>query len=421
MFEGLLSLVAILFGFGLLIVWHELGHLLAALSVGVKVEVFSIGFGRRLFGFRWRGIDVRISAIPFGGYVRFADEGNAGIPLEFFSRPLWQRIWVVVAGPLFSFILGPILIALALGISGRLSVMTTRIWRSHVVEFKDMDSVLTLNGEFLRSGERFLNLIGREGKKDVELLRGNRRLSFVITRRIPPESLEMRIPPVVGEVRKGWPAESAGLRVGDTILAVDSLRIFTWQQLVEYVKDKKDGSEVLLVVKRGKDTLRIQVKVRREGDRGFIGVTAAYRTYPMSPVEILKETGRLTFKFSVLLFDALKKVVKREAKVEETIGGPITIGAAMAVSAQQGLDRYLLLLAVITLQLAVINLFPIPGLDGGHILLFLVDEIYYRIRKRRIPMRAYFWIMMVGFSLLVTLAILVLGLDVFRLMTGKLR
>jgi len=94
--------LAVLFGFSLLIVWHELGHLLAALSVGIKVEVFSIGFGQRLWGFRAWGIDFRVSAIPFGGYVRFSDEGEGGIPREFFSRPLWQRIWVVLAGPLFS-------------------------------------------------------------------------------------------------------------------------------------------------------------------------------------------------------------------------------------------------------------------------------------------------------------------------------
>ncbi|NPA80856.1 MAG: RIP metalloprotease RseP [Thermotogae bacterium] len=420
MFEGLISIVAVLFGFSLLIVWHELGHLLAALSVGVKVEVFSIGFGHRLWGFKFKGIDFRVSAIPFGGYVRFSDEGAAGIPREFYDRPLWQRLWIAFAGPLFSFILGPILIAVALASTGKVSVMTTRIWRSHVVEFEDLDSVLTLNGEFLRSGERFLNLISSQGDKEVSLLRDGRNLEITVKRAIPPDSLEMRIPPVVGEVREGYPAAEAGLKVGDTIVSVDTLRIYTWQQLVEYVSPKGDGDTVILGVRRGGRTLHLKVGVRRDGDVGRIGVVVAYRTYPFSPPELLRETARLTLRFSVLLVDAVKKMVNRQVKVEEAVGGPITIGAAMATTAQQGIDRYFLLLALITLQLAVINLLPIPGLDGGHILFFIVDEMYFRIRGRRIPEKAHFWILMVGLSILITLAILVMGLDILKLLTGRL-
>lgn len=416
----MISVLAVLFGFSLLIVWHELGHLLAALSIGIKVEVFSIGFGQRLWGFRFKGIDFRISAIPFGGYVRFSDEGEGGIPREFFSRPLWQRVWVVLAGPFFSFLLGPILIAVALGISGNVAVMTTRIWRSYVPEFRDMDSVLALNGEFMRSGERFLNLVSEKGKKRVSVLRDGHRVRFVVERAIPPDSIVMRIPPVVGEVRKGYPAYEAGVRKGDTIVAVDTVEVGTWQDLVNYVQKREEGDTVLLTVRRGGKVLRLKVGVKEDGGVGRIGIVVAYRTYPVEPSELLKETGRLTVRFSVLLFDAFKKMVRRQIKVEEAVGGPITIGAAMATTAQQGLDRYFLLLAIITLQLAVINLFPIPGLDGGHILFFLIDEAYYRMRGRRIPERAHFWIFMVGIVILITLAILILGLDVLKLLTGKL-
>ncbi len=416
----MISALAVLFGFSLLIVWHELGHLLAALSVGIKVEVFSIGFGQRVWGFRFRGIDFRISAVPFGGYVRFSDEGEGGLPREFFSRPLWQRVWVVLAGPLFSFFLGPILIAVALAISGNVAVMTTRIWRSYVPEFRSMDSVLTLNGEFMRSGERFLNLISEEGKKRVVLLRDGSRVEVEVKRAIPPDSVVMRIPPVVGEVRKGYPAHDAGVRKGDTVLAVDTVEVGTWQELVEYVQEKGEGDTVLLTVRRGGKTLKMKVGVKEDGGVGRVGIVVAYRTYPIGPLDLVRETGRLTVRFSVLLFDAFKKMVQRQVKVEEAVGGPITIGAAMATTAQQGLDRYLLLLAIITLQLAVINLFPIPGLDGGHILFFLIDEAYYRIRGRRIPERAHFWIFMVGIAILITLAALILGLDVLKLLTGKL-
>jgi len=419
-FSGLISVLAVLFGFSLLIVWHELGHLLAALSVGIKVEVFSIGFGQRLWGFRAWGIDFRVSAIPFGGYVRFSDEGEGGIPREFFSRPLWQRIWVVLAGPLFSFLLGPILIAVALALSGNVSVMTTRVWKSYVPEFQDRDSVLTLNGKFLRSGEQFLNRISEEGKKSVSVLRGERKVSFVVKRAIPPDSIVMFIPPVVGEVRKGYPAYEAGVKAGDTIVAVDTVEVGTWQELVEYVSEKGDGDTVLLTVKREGKTVRLRVRVKEEGGVGRIGVVVAYRVYPMSPVEVIKETGRLTVRFSVLLAEAVRQMVKRQVKVEEAVGGPITIGAAMATTAQQGIDRYLLLLAIITLQLAVINLFPIPGLDGGHILFFLIDEAYYRIRGRRIPEKAHFWIFIVGISILILLALLIIGLDILKLLTGKL-
>ncbi len=420
MFSALVSVLAVLFGFSLLIVWHELGHLLAALSIGLEVEVFSIGFGQRLWGFRFRGIDFRISAIPFGGYVRFADEGGGGIPREFFNRPLWQRIWVVLAGPLFSFILGPMLIALALAVSGNVAVMTTRIWRSYVPEFMDRDSVLTLNGEFLKSGERFLNLVSEEGKKRIRLIREGKVLNLTVGRAVPVDSLVMRIPPIVGEVKRGYPAYDAGVKVGDTIVAVDTVEVGTWQDLVNYVQDKGDGDTVLLTVRRKGKVLTLKVGVKEEGGVGRIGIVVAYRTYPMTPLEILKETGRLTVKFSVLLADAVKRMVRRQVKVEEAIGGPITIGAAMATTAQEGIDRYLLLLAVITLQLAVINLLPIPGLDGGHILFFLVDEAYYRVKKRRIPERAHLWIVAIGVGILMLLAALILGLDILKLLTGRL-
>ncbi len=415
----MIEFLGIVIGFGLLIVWHELGHFLAALSVGIKPAVFSIGFGSRVWGVNINGIDFRISALPLGGYVRFEDEGPAGIPQTFYKKPLWARLWVVFAGPLFSFILGPILAFIIAAYSGELSVYTTRVYKSKTPLFQMGDSILSINGRVVNSGEEVLSLLSGEREKRVEVLRGEKKEVLTLKGNYS-DSVELRILPIVGSTVKGFPAYGK-LKKHDWIAKVDTVVILSWQQLVDYVKDKKNGDTVSLVVYRDGKRLSIKLPVKESAEGGKLGIYVYYhKKWPPSLSKVLDKTLFLTKKFSLLIYESLKKLVSGEVKPQESIGGPLTIGAVMAEAATSGFDVWLSILIVITINLAILNLLPIPGLDGGHILFMVVDEIYLRITGRRIPERAMLWILMFGIFLIILMFAFAIGLDIHRLLTGKL-
>lgn len=415
----MMEFLGIVIGFGLLIVWHELGHLLAALSVGIKPAVFSIGFGSRIWGVNIKGIDFRISALPLGGYVRFEDEGPAGIPQTFYKKPLWARLWVVFAGPLFSFILGPILAFIISAYSGELSVYTTKVYKSKTPLFQRGDSILSINGKVVNSGEEVLSLLSGEREKSIEVLRGGKK-KILTFKGDYSDSIELRILPVVGSTVKGFPAHGK-LKKYDWIARVDTVDIFSWQQLVDYVKDKKEGDTVFLTVYRDGKRINIKLPVKESSEGGKLGIYVYYnKKWPPSFSKVLDKTVFLTKKFSLLIYESLKKLASGEVKPQESIGGPLTIGAVMAEAATSGFDVWLSILIVITINLAILNLLPIPGLDGGHILFMIVDEIYLRITGRRIPERAMLWILMFGIFVIILLSAFAIGLDIHRLLTGKL-
>jgi len=415
----MIELLGIVLGFGILVVWHELGHLLASLSVGIKPSVFSIGFGKRIWGFNFNGVDFRISLIPLGGYVKFEEEGPTGIPQSFFKIPLWARLWIVFAGPLFSFILGPILAFFVSLYNGEVSVFTTRIYSSKSPLFQRGDSIISINGKIPNSGEEATGLLKGKNKKTVEIFREGKLLRLNLSGDYS-DSLEFRIPPVVGSTVKGFPAHNI-LKNGDIIVRVDTVKVFSWQDLVSHVQSKGEGDTVKLEVIRNGEMLSFTLPVKYEGGKGKLGMFVKYnKIWPPSPEKVIDGTVFLTKKFSLFFFEGLKKLVSGETKVEESVGGPITIGAVMASAASSGLDVWLSILIVITINLAIINLLPIPGLDGGHIVYLVVDEIYYRFSGKRIPERASSTALMIGIIIIISIAIFAIGLDIKRLITGKL-
>ncbi len=417
----MIEFLGIVVGFGLLVIWHELGHFLAALSVGIKPSVFSIGFGRKIWGVNIGGVDFRVSVLPLGGYVRFEDEGAAGIPSGFFRKPLWARLWIVGAGPLFSFILGPILAFFLSAYRGSVSLYTTTIYRSKVKEFQRGDSIIEVNDIKVKSGEELLRILSEKSGKRVTVLRKG--LDVPIVRYIEgdySDSIELRILPKVGSTLKGFPAYGK-LQKGDWIYKVDSVYVYSWQQLVEYVQEKKEGDTITLGIIRDGKRMEIRLPVKIQDGKGKIGVFVAYREKRFASLaEILENTWFFTKRFSMLIFEGIHKLLSGHAKVQESIGGPLTIGIAMAEAATSGFDIWLSFLIVITINLAIINLLPIPGLDGGHLLFLTLDELYFRMFRRRIPERAMMWILMAGIITIIALAIFVITLDIHRLITGDI-
>jgi|GEM_PF-1132971 RIP metalloprotease RseP len=415
----MIEILGIIFGFGILVIWHELGHLLAALSVKIKPSVFSVGFGKRIWGFNLNGLDFRISLIPLGGYVKFEDEGPTGIPQRFFELPLWARLWIVFAGPLFSFILGPILAFFISLYNGETSIFTTTVYSSKSNLFQKGDSIISINGKTPKSGEEAIDLLKWKGEKTVEILRDGKFITLKLEGDYS-DSIELRIPPIVGSTVKGFPAHDI-LKKWDVVIKVDTVEVFSWQDLVSYVQSREEGDTVELEILRDGEVLLFRIPVKYEGGKGKLGIYVGYRKkWPPSFAKVIEGTLFLTKKFSLIIFDGLKKLVSGETKVEESVGGPIAIGAIMASAASSGLDVWLSILIVITINLAIINLLPIPGLDGGHILYMIVDEIYYRLSGMRIPEKASSAALMIGILIIISIAIFAIGLDIKRLITGKL-
>ncbi len=413
----MIEVIGIIVGLGVLIIWHELGHFLAALSVGVKPSVFSVGFGRKILGFKIKGVDFRVSVLPLGGYVKFEDEGPAGIPRKFYEKPLWARLWIVFAGPLFSFILGPILAFFIAAFGTGATIYTTRIYRSQTNLLQPGDSVIEVNGKFIRTGGELLQSLLSPGEKVLKVMRGRGVLTIRLKGKYG-DSVELRILPVVGKTIEGFPAHNK-LKKWDWIAGVDTMNVFSWQQLVEYVQERREGDTVLLTIFRNGRKLTVKVPVKVVNGEGKLGIyVATLRTRTKTLYNVLDETWFLTKRFSLLIFEGISRILKGEVKPQESIGGPITIGVVMAEAASSGWDIWMGILIVITINLALINLLPIPGLDGGHLVFMTLDEVYLRMTGRRIPEKAMVWILAAGVFVIIMIAIFALSVDIHRLITG---
>jgi len=355
MIDMLQSAVAIVFVLGLLIFFHELGHFLIARFLGIGVTTFSLGFGPRIFGFKPGKTDYRVSAVPLGGYVHLVGETiTEELPLEFkpeesFAlRPAWQRILVVSAGPFFNFLLA---------------------W-------------LIYWGIFWTNGQ-------------------------------------IQILPEIGQVTENSPAQVAGLKPGDLILKVNGQTTTYWDDLARAIRQSK-GKPLLLQVQRNKLVLELTVKPRMTKRRNLfgeeilvpqIGITASGQTtsIPLSFLEAAWQGLAQTWTLIQLTVEGLIKLIERIIPLE-TIGGPIMIAKLVSDQAHQGLVNVLALTALISINLGLLNLLPIPVLDGGHILFYTIEMIIGRPldeRLQKITTR-------IGLSFLIALMCLAIANDLMR-------
>ena len=350
------TVFAVIVVLGVLIFFHEFGHFLMARLVGVRVLRFSLGFGPKLVGFKRGHTEYCLSAIPLGGYVKLLGE-NPGeeltpeeIPYSFSHRPLKDRALIVLAGPLANFVLAWIFFAL----------------------------VFTFQG------------------KPVYL-------------------------PQIGKVLPDSPAAQAGLKPGDLILAVNGRPISTWQELNELIR-KSEGKPLTLTVKRGKEKILVTVTPRlREVKNIFgetikvplIGVMAAgkARFEKVNPARALSEAFLMVFAMIKLTLVSIVKLIERVLPLS-TLGGPIFIAKLAGEQAEAGLWPLVSFMAVLSVNLGVLNLLPIPMLDGGHLVLFLVEALL----GRPLPEKAKEVIMKVGLAILVLLMVVVFYNDILRLL-----
>ena len=421
---------------GILVFVHEFGHFIVAKAFKIGVPVFSLGFGPRLGGFKRKETDYRISAVPLGGYVRLAgdeaDEARTGAPEEFLSRPRWQRFLVFVAGASFNIVLA-------------VSVMTAvfTIWgRDEVVRPESFPTVADVipgspaQTAGLRSGDKVLRIGGhdaRDQQTQVEeiVLAPDQTKSIEIERDGVASTVSMSTgqdpvyhlgapgwrliqegggPPEVEMVMGGSPAEKAGMERGDKVVGMDG-RAPQGEMELRARLENSIGREVKLTISRGGHETDVAVTPKDESGKGKIGVMFAdgnrvHRTLTFTTAIAASIDWNLDITKSV--FQTLSRLVRREISVR-AFSGPSEI-ARVSREAVRGGQSFLTLLALISLQLGILNLLPIPVLDGGHILILGCEGVLRRDLSDKLKER----VMTVGFVFLLAFFGLVLFFDILK-------
>lgn len=388
---------------GVMILVHELGHYWAARFFDVRVETFSFGFGPRIFGFRKGETDFRFSAILFGGYVKMAGEqpGDESVadPRGFLAKPRWQRLAIAFAGPLMNIVLA---IALLTGLFMFKYPKPVESDLSATIGHVLPDSAAAKAG--IRDGDRIVKIGDLENPTWQDILvaeasNAKRPIQVVIER--DGRRIDCTVTPVlleklgigfagwaeqaeiqVGEVSPGLPAEKAGLRRGDLLLSANGEPIRSQFKLREVV-GACGGKPVEIEFIR--DGLRQRVTVQPEKasidgpERWMIGVGPEQRVvFSRLPfVEALAESVHHNTRGATLIYQVLRGIVERRLSAK-TLDGPIRIAQLSGDAARQGAYSFIMLMAAVSLNLAILNLLPIPVLDGGVILMLLVEMVMRR-------------------------------------------
>ncbi len=436
---------------GVLILIHELGHFLVARWAGVGVERFSIGFGPVLL--RWRGKETEycLSAIPMGGYVKMMGEENplesgAALPWDpakaFALKPLWVRFLIVFAGPGMNFVLAAVIFILVLGTMGR-PVWSPGVGRvseggpAAAAGIKTSDVIESIGGGTVAYWEDVERAVS--GSRGRPLVMKLRRADHSLTVTVTPKLTSVRDPifrdenevweigagprliPYIGAVNPDSPAERAGLKPGDQVVAVAGQPVFTPDELMQAIQ-KRPGQSFEMSVLRNEQPVRVAVTANPVRDKGPLGqelevgrigvsiVTKALSYASYSPPEAVWYGLVRTWDMTVLTVRGFWKIVSGQIPLSN-LGGPVQIASETGRQAQEGAAPLAVFTAVISVNLAVLNLLPVPMLDGGHLFFFLIEGVLGRplsVRKRELAQQ-------VGFVLLMLIMVLALYNDLVRI------
>lgn len=400
----LLVVLAFVFILGSAVVLHEFGHFIVAKLLGIRAETFSVGFGPRLFGFKWRQTDYRVSAIPLGGYVKLGgDESNSPIegagstdipPEEMFNlRPRYQRILVALAGPAMN-----IMTALAIPLAGAM-IYGVPATPKPVVSYVTPGGAADQAG--LKIGDRIASFNGTENpswdsingdallspNKPLPLVveRSGQRLSLTIKPTAKTENGETAgfldfipdyggLPVVVSEVTPGSPAEDAGFKAGDRVVLVGPEKVKSAAQVTEYIRAHDAQSIQIEVERNGRMTQLTTDSRRLPSARLGINIGEQFPLHKAGPISAFSYAVDSNMQILRLTGKALGQVFTGQRSVRNTLSGPIGIYQATSKSVSQlGWDGVFGMLGFLSLNLGIFNLLPIPVLDGGAIFLLLVE------------------------------------------------
>jgi regulator of sigma E protease len=447
----ILSLIVVL---GVLVFVHEAGHFVAAKWAGIYVHRFSLGLGGpiRWLTFRRGETEYSISWLPLGGYVKMAsrEEDIASSALEggrpaeqvppdrvFEAKPIWKRMVVILAGVTMNALFAWFLFTFLAVKNGRQIDPVTTVGRvvdelvpPEAAAFKGIrpgSKIVRVNGRPVASWDEVVQGIANAPEPDIRLEMAD---GSVVTAAIHPDALEQRLKasqalqpfraPVVGQVVPGRPAQRAGVQPGDTITAIDGRPVTQWYDLLERLQHG-GGAPVALEVGRatGRQTYRFKPYVDsiagpdgKPQAIGRIGVAVAgdFRSERLSLAEAVGEGWDATVNASTQIVRTVRGLFSGRISRRE-VGGPILIGQLAGESARLGLDAFLSFMALISINLAVLNLLPVPVLDGGQFLFLLAEAVV----RRPLPLRLRERLTMVGLVLIVLLMGLAFSNDIRRL------
>ncbi len=431
-----------------LVVFHELGHFWVARLCDVKVLRFSVGFGKALYSWHFGKGETEwaLSVIPLGGYVKMLDEREGEVaPHElaraFNRKPVWQRMAIVVAGPAFNLLLAIILYfaLFAHGVDGTRAVLGEVPAHTAAAEaqLQKGETILSVNGEAMQSWEevrwRLLMLALNRGQVEItgRTEDGTERRHTLDMSQMEPSDLERdflqklglqlpQLPAIVGEVVSGKPAELAGMRTGDRVLRVDGKEIATFDQWREVVSAHPEVTLHLAIARDGHE-LSLDVTPSRELEEGKpvgkVGVGPSYEASQVkvsyTPLAALGHALGQTWDIGSLSLRMMGRMVLGQVSLK-SMSGPVKTATYAGKSAQLGLIPFIFFLAAISVGVGVLNILPIPVLDGGHLLYYMAEFFLGR------PVQESTWEtgQKIGVALLSALMILVLYNDISSLISG---
>jgi len=426
---------------GILIFVHEFGHFIVAKWLGVRVEKFSLGFGPRLIGFTRGDTEYRISLLPLGGYVKLAGEDPGEErhedPAEFSSHSVGDRAKIVAAGPLMNmilpFFLFPLVFMMGTEVPAYIKEAPIVGWvdpQSPAAQagFEQGDRIIAVNGSEVETWGELENLVATNPDSTLEITA--KRDGTTISKELTPETdqkygigyggLARHIDPVIRELTPGYPAQRAGLQKGDRIIAIEGESISHWNQISELI-EKHAGNEIALTIQRGDDIKTVhltpQMVDMNGGERPLIGISLVNDTVVEQYgffTSVVKGTQKV-FEVTALTFYVLKKLVTLELSMK-ALGGPIMIARVTGEAAQSGVANLIFFIAFLSINLAILNILPIPILDGGHLLFLLVEFVRGKpleIKKMEIAQQ-------IGLALLILLMVVVTYNDILRLLPENL-
>jgi regulator of sigma E protease len=392
---------------GPLIFIHELGHFAVAKWLGIRVEVFSLGFGKRIWGFKRGDTDYRLSALPLGGYVKMAGENigdeRMGAPDEFLSHPKWHRFLVAVAGPVMNIIV-------ALLIPAMMAMVSIK-----ALEYKEQAPVVAgtlahtgAAAAGLQPGDRIVRVDGDEVRTwsdvddhvlinagqviNVTAQRGGQTVDAPVTLDtfhyngekigflgVVPDTLGARIE--VAQVVPGEPAEAAGLQKGDEIVAINGTKLGGYTDGLVWAINASANEQVAIQVKRGDELLDLAVTpVVREGVGriGFAPQALGHKVTEarLGPVAAVQHAWSYNLRIVKMTGEGIGQIFTGERSAGETVAGPIRIAEISGQAAELGAEAMLNLMAMLSLNLGIFNLLPIPVLDGGLIFLLFLEALF---------------------------------------------
>jgi regulator of sigma E protease len=411
---------------GLIILIHEFGHFLAARLSGVRVLKFSIGFPPKIFGFTRGDTEYVVGATPLGGYVKLAGEDwDTGVELkpdDLMAKPFWVRIILYASGVFMNAVLAW-LIFFGLFLHG---IEFNRFPSKVVVNpgsvaakagLQTGDVIVKAGGERVRDWKDLegpFEKAGKKGKVEVEAKRGSAVVKAVLPAAEDP-GMEPFVEPIIGDTEPFQPARKAGLMAGDRVVSVNGKTIRIWAEMSKIVSAAKEGSTLHVRVLRDGKKMDFSVMPRYDAGmkRALIGISAkssSVGTEKWGVFDSASMSTRAIWLLSSEIVSSVGRVITGKSKFKDVLGGPVLIGRVGYEKARQSMAELLHFIAALSVSLMVVNLLPIPAVDGGMIVMALLEGI----RGRRFTAKTYQNFVTVGFAFLMAVFLLATYHDILR-------